>query len=429
VKPLSIALGVFGAVAALAALLIAIQAISRQLRDADGDLTVLRALGAGPTTIAADGLMGILGALVIGSLLAAVVAVALSPLSPLGPVRPVYPGSPVAFDWTVLGFGLLVLIGGLGAIAVALAHRGAPHRVARRSQLSAPGFSKAVAAVASSGLPAPAVVGVRFALDSGRGRTSVPVRSALLGAVLAVALVVATLTFGSGLRSLVSHPALYGWDWSYMMDPSNTVPPQALSLLEHDPYVAAWTGYDYNDFQIDGQNLPFLFEGVHPPHTQPISPPILSGHPIEQKDQVVLGAATMAQLHKHVGDSVVVTYGNPKNAPYYVRPTRLVIVGTATLPAVGYSSVIADHTSMGTGVLASDAFLPAAVLQGGNTDATLNGPDLVFVRLRKALPRPPVSRACKGSPPRPTATSQPCPMAAVRATRCRWWVCSARPKS
>jgi hypothetical protein len=213
---------VFGAVAALAALLIALQAISRQLRDADGDLTVLRALGAGPTTIAADALMGILGALVIGSLLAVVVAVALSPLSPLGPVRPVYPGSPVAFDWIVLGFGLLVLIGCLGAIAVALAYRGAPHRVARRSQLSAPGFSKAVAAV-SLGLPAPAVVGVRFALDSGRGRTAVPVRSGLLGAVLAVALVVTTLTFGSGLRSLGSHPALYGWDWSYMMDPSNIV--------------------------------------------------------------------------------------------------------------------------------------------------------------------------------------------------------------
>jgi len=169
------------------------------------------------------------------------------------------------------------------------------------------------------------------------------------------------------------------------MDPSNTVPPQALSLLEHDPYVAAWTGYDYNDFQIDGQNLPFLFEGAHPPNTEPISPPILSGHPIEQKDQVVLGAATMAQLHKHIGDSVVVTYGNPKNAHFYVRPTRLVIVGTATLPAVGYSSVIADHTSMGTGVLASDGFLPGGILQGGNTDPTLNGPELVFVRLREGV--------------------------------------------
>ena len=140
VKPLSIALGVFGAVAALAALLIGVQAISRQLRDADEELTVLRALGARPTTIAAHGLMGILGALVIGSFLAATVAVALSPLSPLGPVRTVYPGSPVAFDWTVLGLGLLVLIGGLGAIAVALAYRGAPHRAARRSQQSASGY-------------------------------------------------------------------------------------------------------------------------------------------------------------------------------------------------------------------------------------------------------------------------------------------------
>ena len=208
VKPLSIALGVFGAVAALAALLIAVQTISRQLHDADKDLSVLRALGAGPTTIVADGLIGILGAIVIGSLLAAAVAVALSPLAPLGPVRSVYPGSLVGFDWTVLGFGLLVLIGGLGVIALALAYRGAPHRVARRSQRSASGPSKVLAAVASSGLPAPAVVGVRFALNPGRGRTAVPVRSALLGAVLAVALVVATLTFGSGLQSLVSHPAL-----------------------------------------------------------------------------------------------------------------------------------------------------------------------------------------------------------------------------
>ncbi|MGA2521469.1 MAG: FtsX-like permease family protein [Acidimicrobiales bacterium] len=385
VKPLSIALGVFGGVAALAALLIAIQAISRQLRDADEDLTVLRALGAGPTTIAADSLIGIFGAILIGSLLATVVAVALSPLSPLGPVRSVFPGSPVAFDWTVLGFGLLVLIGGLGVIAVALSFREAPHRVARRSQRSAPAPSKALAAVASSPLPAPAVVGVRFALASGRGRNAVPVRSAVVGAVLAVALVVATLTFGSGLQSLVSHPALYGWDWSYMLDPSNTVPPQALASLEHDPYVAAWTGYDYNGFQIDGQNLPFLFEGIHPSNTQPVTPPILSGHSIEQKDQVVLGAATLAQLDKHIGDTVTVTYGNPQAAPLYVPPTRLVIVGTATLPAVGYSSVIADHTSMGTGVLASVNFLPSSIVQGGNTDPTLNGPDLVFVRLRNGV--------------------------------------------
>ena len=59
-------------------------------------------------------------------------AVALSPLSPLGPVRPVYPHPGIAFDWTVLGIGLLVLMVGLGSAAVALAYRGAPSRVSLR---------------------------------------------------------------------------------------------------------------------------------------------------------------------------------------------------------------------------------------------------------------------------------------------------------
>ena len=81
----------------------------------------------------------------------------------------------------------------------------------------------------------------------------------------------------------------------------------------------------------------------------------------------------------------MVTYGNPHNGPFYVPPTRLVIVGTATLPAVGFSSVVADHTSMGTGVLASEDFLPGGILEGGNTDPTLNGPDLVFVRVRNSV--------------------------------------------
>ncbi|MCU1463356.1 MAG: hypothetical protein JWO37_3431 [Acidimicrobiales bacterium] len=382
VEPLAVALGVFGAIAALAALLIGVQIISRQLRDADEDMKVLRALGASPMTIAAEGLIGILAAIGVGSVLAAALAAALSPLSPLGPVRRVYPGSGIAFDWTVLGIGLLVLIAGLAAIAVGLAYRAAPHRVARRSQLAPLGPSKPVQAIASTGLPAPAVVGVRFALDSGRGRAAVPVRSALLGAALAVMTVTATLAFGSGLQSLVSHPALYGWNWDYMLNPSNSnVPPQALALLDHNPDVAGWTGYDYNDAEIDGQTVAFLFEHVHPE----IGPPILAGHALANKDQIVLGAATLAQLHKHIGDTVVVTYGKPQDA-LYVTPTRLTIVGTATMPAVGFSSIISDHTSMGTGALVSFAIVSAAFQQAQlSPDPTLNGPNLVFVRLRHGI--------------------------------------------
>jgi hypothetical protein len=385
VKPLAIALGVFGGVAALAAFLIALQLISRQLRDADEDLDVLRALGAGPPVTVADGFIGILASIVLGSLLASFVAVALSPLTPLGPVRPFYPGAGLAADWTVLGVGLAVLVVGLGAAALVLAYRGAPHRTARRSAAFRPETSKAVEAVASTGLPAPAVVGVRFALEPGRGRTSVPVRSALLGAVLAVALVVATLTFGSGLRSLVSHPALYGWNWTYLLNASNTVPHSSLTLLDHNPNVEAWQGYLYNDAVIDGQSLPFLFQYA-PAAKGSVGPPILQGHAVKAKNQVVLGAATLAQLHKHIGDTVVASYGSSDN-PVYVPPTRLVIVGTATMPAVGFSSVVNDHTSMGTGALISEAALPASFVQAvGSADPTLDGPNLVFVRMRNGVP-------------------------------------------
>lgn len=382
IKPESIAIGVFGAIAALATLLIAVQAISRQLRSGDEDLHVLRALGAGPAATISDGLIGVLGAVVLGSLLAGTVAVGLSPLAPLGPVRPVYPTRGVAFDWTILGIGQVVLIGGLGAIAVVIAYLAAPHRVARRARLITAAGSSVARMAASSGLSAPAVVGVRFALEPGRGRTAVPVRSALVGTALAVVMVVATLTFGSGLHTLVSRPALYGWNWSYALNPSNVVPPQALALLDHDPHVAAWTGVTEFNLPIDGQNVPALIGDRRPA----LSPPILSGHTLASNDQVVLGAATLARLHKHVGDTVVVTYGTPQDAPVYLPPTRLVIVGTATMPAAGFTSFVADHPSMGTGALLPGGILPAAFQQAAlNPDPNLNGPNLVFVRLRPGV--------------------------------------------
>jgi hypothetical protein len=387
VRPISIALGMFGAVALLATLLIATQAIARRLRQSAEELTILRALGADPSTTAADGLLGILGAVLLGSLVAVLIALALSPIAPLGPVRVVYPSKGINADWTVLASGLLVLVGGLSAIALVLAYMGAPHRVAHRARLAPPTSSKAVQAVAAAGLPAPSVVGVRMALESGRGRTAVPVRSALVGTALAVALVVATVTFGSSLQTLVNHPALYGWNWTYMLNQvgagSAGVPPQALTLLDHDSDVAAATGINYNDVDIDGQNTPVLFSHTH---ASP-NPPILSGHGLDSSHQVVLGAATMAQLHQSLGGTVVVTYGAPKNAPVYIPPTRLTIVGTATMPAVGFASVVSDHTSMGTGALVADSIVPRAfqTFEESSQYATLNGPNLAFVRLRAGV--------------------------------------------
>jgi hypothetical protein len=195
-------------------------------------------------------------------------------------------------------------------------------------------------------------------------------------------MVVATLTFGSGLHTLVSHPALYGWNWSYSLNSINDIPPQARTLLDHDPAVAAWTGVNNLDTQIDGRNVPSLLGEIHPA----LSPTVLSGHAVDGSDQIVLGAATLALLHKHIGDTVLVGYGTPSEAPLYIPPTRLVIVGTATLPAITTSATLADHPSMGIGALLATAVAPSAFQQAvTNPDPTLNGPGTVFVRLRKGV--------------------------------------------
>ena len=371
IRPEAIALAVFGGIAALAAILIAAQVIGRQLRLGADDASVLRALGAGPAVTAADGLLGILGAVVLGSLVAFAVAVALSPLAPIGPVRPVYPYPGVAFDWTVLGFGVLALVAILGALSVGLAYRAAPHREAGRRRGAAARASAVVRAMATAGLPVSAVAGVRLALEPGSGRSAVPVRSAILGAVLALTVVTGTFTFGSSLDTLVSHPSLYGWNWNSMLlsgfSGDEDLPQhEATTLLEHDPYVSGISGIYFGSLKIDGQRVPVL--GGSP--GAPVQPPLLSGHGFDAANQVVLGATTLADLHAHVGDTVTVSNGATK-------PTRLTVAGTATMPAIGTQG---PHLEMGSGALLDYDLIPATArnLQ----ESTVPGPNAFLIRLR-----------------------------------------------
>ena len=122
------------------------------------------------------------------------------------------------------------------------------------------------------------------------------------------------------------------------------------------------------------------------PPRSAVSEPILTGHGLDANNEIVIGATTLASLHEHVGDTVVVSYGTPADAPAYIPPTRLKIVGTATFPAVGFDSFVADHTSMGTGALLPTDVQPAAFRKAQQSpDPLLNGPDLVFVRLRAGV--------------------------------------------
>jgi ABC-type antimicrobial peptide transport system permease subunit len=381
-EPESISLVVFGLIAGLAALIIAGGLIARGLQEEREDFGVLRALGGGPSMSAIAGALGPLGAIFVGAGLAVVIAIGLSPLSPFGPVRAVYPDGGFAFDWSVLGYGLLVLLLLLSVITFGLIFRRS-RRVANRTRRKyAPLGSRAGRLASDIGLPVTAVVGIRFALEPPVDRDAAPVRSALVGAMLAVTIVVTTLTFGSSLGTLVSHPSLYGWNWNYALGSNgNGIPPQAARLLNTDPYVKAYSGDNFANAQIDGVTVPIILTTAR----AKVTAPILSGHEVTGPDQIVLGAETMQQLHKRLGQSVSVTYGTKKDYPVYVPRTRMTIVGTATLPALG--GTLSQHTSMGIGAMIPFSIEPPAFKKYiHQKNETLDGYTSIFVRFKGGAP-------------------------------------------
>jgi putative ABC transport system permease protein len=75
-------------------------------------------------------------------------------------------------------------------------------------------------------------------------------------------------------------------------------------------------------------------------------------------------------LHKRVGDTVSFNNG-------VTRPKQLVIVGTATLPAIGAGQTL--HLEIGTGAVLSEQLIPVADRGFGDLP---NSPEAVLVRFR-----------------------------------------------
>lgn len=386
IRPESIALGVFGGIVALATIAVAALAIARLIRANEGDREVLRALGANPVAQTGDVMLGVLASVLAGCALAVGLAVALSPIAPLGSVRSVYPFKGFAFDAAALGLGALVLLVVLAAITIGIGWR--PASAKRSPAIARPigSGTRSTRIATAIGLPTPAVLGVRGAVQTSAVRTATPARSTIFGAALAVVLLVTTLTFGASLATLVSHPRLYGWNWSYAIVGNDDVPPQSLSALRHDPDVAAVSGWSTGaNVQVDGLTVPTMISGPDPAVTMPL----LTGHPVRAPYQIVVGPTTLAELHKRVGDTVLVSYGTRADYPIYVPPTRVLIVGTATFPAMGGAGGAAFlHPSLGTGMWFSwnTASRLHKLLEG--SIYTLQGPNVALIRMR-----PHVSRA------------------------------------
>jgi putative ABC transport system permease protein len=385
IRPEALALGAFGCIAGLTTLLLALEELARQRRGRDEDLRIMRALGAPPAMTVTDGLIGTAGAVVAGGLLAAAVAIALSPLAPIGPVRAVYPNRGFDADWSVLALGTLALVGLLLVAAVTGATLSAPHRhQSQRARAGRPGLADTAF---RWGLPPSTAMGARFALDAGR-RDRGSTRWVVVGAVTALLVVSATLTFGHSLQNLVSQPSLYGWNWDYAVQSSDgygPVPQPTVQAVLHRTRGVAESGVWFSSLQLDGVEVPTLlaYPGAR------VAPPIVAGHGLDGKDQIVLGASTMAQLHKRLGDTVAM-----RDVPGYPpRAIVLTIVGVATMPAIGIAEGL--HSSMGVGAVVPADNGQVTEQLGPQAYTGCNGPNMVLLASDGAASADTVHRAAQ----------------------------------
>lgn len=331
------ALLLFAVVLAIAGVALVGQAIGRQvtLRLDDGE--ALRAAGFARQQRAAVIFPRTVILALAGAAVAVVVAVACSPLAPVGLARraELRPG---------LDVDSVVLLPGAALIAVlVVAWSGVVGwRTSRAAELEAeiirrdrPSMTGARLAAVGAGVTT--VAGVRLALERGRGRTAVPVVSALLAGACGVFVVAAVLTFSVSLDRLIDSPGLQGWTWdvavgNYSVQDSVD---DGAALLEANPLVGAYVGENNQAMRVDG--VPSFVASLGPGDTS-IGPPVISGRRPDADDEIALGRTTLADLGKQIGDTVVLS------ADAGGEPVEATIVGTMILPAS-----INDSLTLGDG--------------------------------------------------------------------------------
>ncbi len=157
--------------------------------------------------------------------------------------------------------------------------------------------------------PIPLALGAEFALDRGQGRSGIPVRPALIGAIVGVLGIVGALTFRAGLDNAVSDRALFGqqFDAFATLAPTESVPPEVIRAVIDDPDVDVLNdtligvvGFGHHDMTVFGAhplkgNLDIVTTAGRAPHAA---------------DEIMLAPQDRTALGVRVGDTVTATNGS-----------------------------------------------------------------------------------------------------------------------
>lgn len=298
-------LTVFAVTAAIAALFIVGQTVVRHVTSTLGDLEPLRAVGMTPAETRAAVVLGPLLAAVAGSVAASIAAFSASRWFPIGTAASLEPTPGVAIDLVVVAIGyvttVLLTAGGAALSAIATLRRRGNETAQRRSA--------AAAGAVRAGLPVPLVVGTRFALEPGRGRHTIPVRPALIGATIGVLGVLAALTLSNGINDAVGNLQRFGITYEgggfvgyngFDFADTQTI----LPAVAADPDVVA-----VNDTPMDVAQVNDVAASLFAidPVNRPIDLVFTSGRAPTGPDQVALGPTTARAAGLGVGDTALFT--------------------------------------------------------------------------------------------------------------------------
>ena len=355
IRPQAIALALFALALALTALLIVGQVTARTLQAAAQDNGTLAALGMTRRQLYAASMAETAAATVVGALGAVAVAVAASPLTPIGPARLAEPHPGVSVNAGVLAAGAAAIVV-LLAVRVALtAWRQAGARPAADVAEPSQRRPRLAERLSRAGAPLVAVTGVRFALDRGTGRASVPVRSAMLGLAVAVAAVAGAGTFGANLLHLVGTPSLYGQDWdiAFQGQFGTVTAKQFAQITGRVPGITDVTFGVNGTVTIGKAVIPAigLAQGTGPE----TSSTVIEGRQPATGGQIALGGSVLRQLGLRVGETVEV--GTPAGA------RAMLITGSAVFPYFGEGGF--TPTDAGEGAETTAAVLQPLANFGG----------------------------------------------------------------
>jgi hypothetical protein len=335
-------LRLFAVAAAIAGLTALVQGLSLLFARQHGDGYVLASLGMTRWHRLGSALLLAGPALLGGGVLAVIGAAIASPLMPIDVARRAEPDPGISVDGLVLGLGGFVLVTTATALCLLAAWRATSTRQARTMASTSSTASVAMQAVAGARLPLPMATGAHMAFHGGSGRTAVPVRSGLIGAMVGAASLVAVVVFIHSQDALARTPSLYGWNWDASVVGENFEANAELAdnvdaEVVADPALSDLSVVRISHAVFRGTYLHVLgFSDLK----GSVAPTVLRGRAPSRPTEVALGAATARTLGLTSGDRVEV--------PGVDGPVTLEVVGEVVIPSLG-TDALADEGAVMTG--------------------------------------------------------------------------------